>query len=411
MAQELLLLLRLQDDATAALSRFNSEVTNTGTSLRSVITTALAVSAAIGGVVAFIGQTTKAYDEQRVAVERLSTILRNSGVSYSSVKGEISSVTEALKNNSNYGVNEQVNALTALTSITHSYSDAIKYLPMALDLAALKGMDLTSAATAIGRALQGNTRMLQQFGINVKDGYDNVPAARAAVDALGASMAGMAEAAQTSSARVKNAWSDLMATMGREAAPATDTVKNTFASLFDAISSGIQEQQKARAVMADPEAFGLTRLQTIQSGYRDLITLYDQVTNAASAAAAVPPGDVGNWASEVYDVAAAYRQVLREAAAAKGQTSYQTSYFLVEGQRIGPSFQGWEGAIPGPTGQPYLATVHGGEIISQPGRGAGGNINVNIYNAGNVVTSQDLMSQLRREVLWLKSRNYNAGLA
>ncbi len=76
-----------------------------------------------------------------------------------------------------------------------------------------------------------------------------------------------------------------------------------------------------------------------------------------------------------------------------------------------PKFAGWEGAIPGPTGQPYLATVHGGEIISQPGRGAGGSVNVNIYNSGSVVTSQDLMTQIRREVLWAKSRNFNAGLA
>jgi hypothetical protein len=33
-----------------------------------------------------------------------------------------------------------------------------------------------------------------------------------------------------------------------------------------------------------------------------------------------------------------------------------------------PSFQGWEGPLPGPMGQPYPAIVHGGEIISQPGR-------------------------------------------
>ena len=34
-----------------------------------------------------------------------------------------------------------------------------------------------------------------------------------------------------------------------------------------------------------------------------------------------------------------------------------------------PSYAGWEGPVPGPVGKPYLAMVHGGEIISQSGAG------------------------------------------
>ena len=74
-----------------------------------------------------------------------------------------------------------------------------------------------------------------------------------------------------------------------------------------------------------------------------------------------------------------------------------------------PEFQGWEGAIPGPLGKPYLATVHGGEIISQSGK-MGGSINANIYVAGSVISERDLTEVIRQNLLRLQYRMNTTGI-
>jgi ABC-type transporter Mla subunit MlaD len=59
------------------------------------------------------------------------------------------------------------------------------------------------------------------------------------------------------------------------------------------------------------------------------------------------------------------------------------------------SFAGWEGPVPGRMGQPQVAVVHGGEIISQPGRGG----ITNTFNISQLVVREEAdVTRIAREL-------------
>jgi archaellum component FlaC len=53
-----------------------------------------------------------------------------------------------------------------------------------------------------------------------------------------------------------------------------------------------------------------------------------------------------------------------------------------------PSYAGWNGPVPGAPGQPQLAVVHGGEVISQPGKTAGQSI-TNTFHISQLVVREE----------------------
>ena len=70
-------------------------------------------------------------------------------------------------------------------------------------------------------------------------------------------------------------------------------------------------------------------------------------------------------------------------------------------------FLGFEhgGVVPGPTGSPQLAVVHGGETITPPGGGSSG-LTIQI-NAGTIVADQYSVDEFARkidEALFRRSR-------
>jgi len=67
-----------------------------------------------------------------------------------------------------------------------------------------------------------------------------------------------------------------------------------------------------------------------------------------------------------------------------------------------PSFQGWEGRIPGAEGQPYLAEVHGGEYIYQTPKQSGP-VNLNIEVAQMVVREEADIKRVAKELYSLVS--------
>ena len=67
-----------------------------------------------------------------------------------------------------------------------------------------------------------------------------------------------------------------------------------------------------------------------------------------------------------------------------------------------PSFQGWEGRIPGAEGQPYLAEVHGGEYIYQTPKQSEP-VNLNIEVAQMVVREEADIKRVAKELYSLVS--------
>jgi hypothetical protein len=105
-------------------------------------------------------------------------------------------IEEAIKSGENFAqsaVSTQ-NALQALTTATGDPAKALQFLGVAFNLAAARHIDLVSAATLVGRALEGNTRLLKQYGIDTTGVATSSTAAAAAVGKLGDKFAGQAAA-------------------------------------------------------------------------------------------------------------------------------------------------------------------------------------------------------------------------
>ena len=70
------------------------------------------------------------------------------------------------------------------------------------------------------------------------------------------------------------------------------------------------------------------------------------------------------------------------------------------------------GIVPGPIGAPIPIIAHGGERFLGAGKeGGAGAINVTLNVAGSIRSDTDIAALIRREILWIRDRNYTAGLA
>ena len=107
------------------------------------------------GVVKSLGTYVQAYEESRRATSMLSNSLKNVGVDYQVVKDEVEKTTKALQNKTNFGDDEQVQALAELVPLVGSYEKAIKDLPKMLDLAAFQQTDLAGATSDFAKLMQG----------------------------------------------------------------------------------------------------------------------------------------------------------------------------------------------------------------------------------------------------------------
>lgn len=121
-------------------------------------------------IVGTLGLMVKGAEAQRLSQAKLSVALGNVGVSYAAVRKELEATMAATFRKTGVSDEEQRAALSELVFTTGNYEKALSALPVVLDLAAAKGMDASSAARILGRAMTGSTDMLKRYGIYVKEG-------------------------------------------------------------------------------------------------------------------------------------------------------------------------------------------------------------------------------------------------
>ena len=105
--------------------------------------------------------------KQQAAQQQLSAAITATGGSYSDYTDQI---TEAIGAEEHHGdtAAETMTAMQKLTQIMHDPAEAIKTLGVASDVAASKHEDLVTAAGQVGKAYEGQTRILKEFGITAK---------------------------------------------------------------------------------------------------------------------------------------------------------------------------------------------------------------------------------------------------
>lgn len=164
---EISLLVKMKDEASKELGKLQKNVGLTSKQMRNM---GIGMMAAGGAIVAGMGMAVKAANAERIGISRLEAQLKNVGVSYDDVKGSLEDVISATQYKTGIADDEQRIVLGELVMITGDYQRSLDLMPLALDLAAAKEMDLGTAAEVVGRVAVGNTTILKRYGIELKEG-------------------------------------------------------------------------------------------------------------------------------------------------------------------------------------------------------------------------------------------------
>jgi hypothetical protein len=125
---------------------------------------------------------------------QLQAAIEANGQSYAQYGDQIEATVKHQENFGNSAADTQ-SALTELVQQTHSTSEATQEMGLVADLAAAKHISLQDAATMVGRAYDGNTRLFKQYGITVEGTGKSTQLNQEALDQLSARLSGQASAA------------------------------------------------------------------------------------------------------------------------------------------------------------------------------------------------------------------------
>src|SRR5688572_1252 len=175
---------------------------------------------ALGGIAAyftaraigrFFGDSLKEAEEASRVWTNLEGAVENAGVSFDKVRPRIEAAAKAAQTTTRFGDDEYASALADVISITNDYTRSLQAMDVVLDLAARKKIDLSTAATLVGKAIIGETGTLARYGIVVREGADAVQMMgerfRGAAEQDGASLSGRL-------AQLRNQWGEIKQAVG-----------------------------------------------------------------------------------------------------------------------------------------------------------------------------------------------------
>ena len=197
-------------------------------------------------ITAGMGLAVKSAEAELVGINQLSQALRNVGQDYNALKGEIEGVIEAQQKATNFGDEEQREALSQLLYTTGDYQKSLEQLPLVLDLAAAKQMDLGTAAEVIGRVMQGNTTILSRYGIQLEEGATSTEALQMLMEAFG----GSAEAMASPFTQLKNILGDLVQKIGAALLPTVRSIVDAITPVVWAIKDWMEAHPELTKVIA-----------------------------------------------------------------------------------------------------------------------------------------------------------------
>lgn len=196
------ILLTARDQASRQITGVTRKLSDMQGELRRASMMMAGGAAVLGGGLLF---AMRAERQQELAVATLSQALKTIGIDYADVRDEVESTTAALQRKTNFGDEEQIQALQALVSIGGDYEQALRVLPSALDLAVGAQTDLKAASLLLGKALAGETGSLSRYGILIKEGATEAEI----LAAIMGKYPDLAEAAADPIIQLKNAFGDL----------------------------------------------------------------------------------------------------------------------------------------------------------------------------------------------------------
>jgi len=125
----------------------------------------LASSAVIG----FLGDSARAAAEAEVSMQRLETAVGNTGKAFDDMAPAINDALDGAEQLAFDG-EDAADALATLTSTTGDANQALDLLGLTMDIARGRGVDLATAAAAVGKAANGNVGALTRMGVAAQEG-------------------------------------------------------------------------------------------------------------------------------------------------------------------------------------------------------------------------------------------------
>jgi len=150
----------------------------------------------------------------------LDAALKVAGSSYDAQKKYIEAGVAAQQNKTNFGDEQQRDALQKLVLASGDYENSIKVLPALLDTAAGSGKSLEGVALAVGRAIGGEATALKGFGVTL----DNTAGPLEVITALQQKFGGQAEASADPMTQLTNRLGDLSQEFGKVFIPILESV-------------------------------------------------------------------------------------------------------------------------------------------------------------------------------------------
>ncbi len=401
--QELSILIRLKDEATKQLNSFGKTLEANSKQLKNM---GLGMMAAGGAIVGTLGLCVKAAADEEKGIIKLSMAMKNAGVQYDDVRESLEKVISVTQKKTAIADDAQREALAALIITTSDYQRSLELLPLAMDIAIAKDMDLKSAAELVGRVNEGNTSILARYGIQLKEGAT----ATEALAELQKKFGGQAEAYGASTAgafdKIKNSVDDLREVVGKALSPVLeDLINNHLIPIIEKFTAWAEANP---ALIKQIAALGIALI-----GAGGLLFALSQIVNMLKvlgisfAAVQASAGWIGMIASAAGAVFLGGKLL--------GEQIYKWTH-----PEETPGYTPEPGGPPGPPSlqhggivtRPTLAMIgeRGPEAVVPLGRGAGAT-NVYITVQGSVIAERDLAEIVRRELLLLGNRNVNVGLA
>jgi len=191
-----------------------------------------AITAAITGLAIAGGNEVEAQARLKIAIE-------NTGTAYDSVKDKIDALLESQMKSTNYSVEEQTNALNNLVVVTGNVEEAYAKLPLVLDLAAAKNIDLVTASQYVARAMQGEYAAMSRLLPGIQD----CVTASDALAFIQNKVAGAAEATANPMKQLKNEFAALAEKLGAALLPLFKTFLDIVTPIIEAVKNWIEHNK------------------------------------------------------------------------------------------------------------------------------------------------------------------------
>lgn len=193
--------------------------------------------AATAALTAFAYKSVQAYREREAAQNKLNVSLSKSPALYNLTASALEGYNQALAEKTAIDDDVIAGAEAILARFAESEDQLKRLTELALDYSAATGKELTDSATAVGKAMLGQTRALKSLGINYTLTGDKAADAARILDLLEGKVSGTAEAfAQTSEGRImefQRQLGELQETIGAGLMPPLLAVTEAASSIFE----------------------------------------------------------------------------------------------------------------------------------------------------------------------------------